>query len=105
MMSAEIAQLRAIVAAMPPAAEGMGPYLAKVRDGAYTVTDGDVEQLKADGFSEDEIPLLAEKAAADSQSIGNPRDVDAKNYERIYARAFEAGRHRKVARTLAHASS
>jgi len=49
--------------------------------------------------------MLAEKAAADSQSIGNPRDVDAKNYERIYARAFEAGRHRKVARALAHAGS
>ena len=47
--------------------------------------------------------MLAEKAAADSQSIGNPRDVDARNYERIYGRAFEAGRHRKVTRALAHA--
>jgi alkylhydroperoxidase family enzyme len=55
LMSEEIAQLRAIVAALPPAAEGMGPYLAKVRERAYTVTDADVEQLKADGFSEDEI--------------------------------------------------
>ena len=40
---------------MPPAAEGMAPYLAKVRERAYTVTDADVEQLKAAGFSEDEI--------------------------------------------------
>ena len=55
LMSEEIAQLRAIVAALPPAAEGMGPYLAKVRERAYTVTDADVEQLKSDGFSEDEI--------------------------------------------------
>lgn len=54
-MSEEIAQLRAIVAAMPPAAESMGPYLAMARERAYTVTDADVEQLKADGFSEDEI--------------------------------------------------
>jgi alkylhydroperoxidase family enzyme len=55
LMREEIAQLRAIVAALPPAAEGMGPYLAKVRERAYTVTDADVERLKSDGFSEDEI--------------------------------------------------
>ena len=72
----------------------------------YQLTeDLDIPSLNELGFSEDEIPLLAEKAAADSQSIGNPRDVDAKNYERIYARAFEAGRHRKVVRALAHAGS
>src|SRR5438874_3725522 len=70
----------------------------------YQLTeDLDIPSLNQLGFSEEEIPMLAEKAAADSQSIGNPRDVDAKNYERIYARAFEAGRHRKVARALAHA--
>src|SRR5438874_4934881 len=70
----------------------------------YQLTeDLDIPSLNELGFSEEEIPMLAEKAAADSQSIGNPRDVDAKNYERIYARAFEAGRHRKVARALAHA--
>ena len=72
----------------------------------YQLTeDLDIPSLNQLGFSEEEIPMLAEKAAADSQSIGNPRDVDAKNYERIYARAFEAGRHRKVARALAHAGS
>src|SRR5881398_3552191 len=72
----------------------------------YQLTeDLDIPSLNQLGFSEEEIPMLAEKAAADSQSIGNPRDVDARNYERIYARAFEAGRHRKVARALAHAGS
>src|SRR5437870_572150 len=72
----------------------------------YQLTeDLDIPSLNELGFSEEEIPMLAEKAAADSQSIGNPRDVDARNYERIYARAFEAGRHRKVARALAHAGS
>src|SRR5437763_7913049 len=72
----------------------------------YQLTeDLDIPSLSELGFSEDEIPLLAEKADADSQSIGNPRDVDARNYERIYARAFEAGRHRKVVRALAHAGS
>src|ERR1700720_498794 len=59
----------------------------------YQLTeDLDIPSLNELGFSEDEIPMLAEKAEADSQTIGNPRDVDAKNYEKIYARAFEAGR-------------
>jgi choline dehydrogenase len=68
----------------------------------YQLTeDLEIPSLNELGFSENEIPLLSEKAAADSQSIGNPRDVDATNYERIYTRAFEAGRHRKVTRVLA----
>ena len=66
--------------------------------------DLDIPSLNELGFAEDEIPMLADKAFADPQTIGNPRDVDAANYEKIYARAFEAGRHRKAARTLAHAS-
>ena len=75
-------------------------------DYVYQLTeDLEIPSLNELGFSEEEIPLLAQKAADDSQSIGNPRDVDAKSYERIYARAFEAGRHRKVTRALAHAGS
>jgi choline dehydrogenase len=59
-----------------------------------------VHQLTADvgirgmqelGFSEDEIPMLADKAFADPQTIGNPRDVDAAAYQKIYRRAFELG--------------
>ena len=46
------------------------------------------------GFKEDEIPMLADKAFADPQTIGNPRDVDAAGYRRIYARAFDLGRQR-----------
>jgi choline dehydrogenase len=70
----------------------------------YQLTeDLDIPSLNELGFAEEEIPLLAKKAEEDSQTIGNPRDVDARNYEKIYARAFEAGRHRKVARQLAHA--
>ena len=53
-MSEEIAALRTIVAEMPPPAEAMAPYLAKVRERAYAVTDADVEHLKK-AFSEDEI--------------------------------------------------
>jgi len=72
----------------------------------YQLTeDLDIPSLNELGFAEEEIPMLAKKAEADSQTIGNPRDVDAANYEKIYARAFEAGRHRKVTRQLAHAGS
>jgi alkylhydroperoxidase family enzyme len=54
-MSDYVADLRRIAAEMPPAPAAMGAYLEKVRDHAYTVTDADVEGLKAEGFSEDEI--------------------------------------------------
>ena len=54
-MSEHIEQLRTIVADMPPPAKSMESYLAKVRDRAYAVTDADVDGLKAEGFSEDEI--------------------------------------------------
>ena len=54
-MSEHVAELRAIVAGMPPAPEVMAPYLDKVRGSAYAVTDADVEELKAAGCSEDEI--------------------------------------------------
>jgi alkylhydroperoxidase family enzyme len=54
-VSEHIAQLRTVVADLLPAPEAMASYLAKVRERAYTVTDADVEGLKAAGFSEDEI--------------------------------------------------
>jgi alkylhydroperoxidase family enzyme len=38
---------------VPPPA--LAAYRAKVRDCAYTVTDADVDGLKAAGFSEEEI--------------------------------------------------
>jgi len=38
-----------------PAPAEMAHYLAKVRLHAYEVSDRDVEELKAAGFSEDEI--------------------------------------------------
>ncbi|HVM58649.1 MAG TPA: hypothetical protein VMT74_14400 [Gaiellaceae bacterium] len=54
-MSEPIDRLRATVAATPPAPDAMAAYLRKVHERAYSVTDGDVEALKAAGFSEDEI--------------------------------------------------
>jgi choline dehydrogenase len=61
-------------------------------EAVYELTeDVEIPSLQELGFDEAEIPMLAEKAAADSQTTGNPRDVDARGYERIYARAFEVG--------------
>jgi alkylhydroperoxidase family enzyme len=54
-VSEPIEQLRAMAAAAPPAPPVLAPYLEKVRDRAYTVTDGDVSTLVASGCSEDEI--------------------------------------------------
>ena len=54
-MSEHIDQLRATVAGAPPAPAAMATYLAKVHERAYTVVDADVEALKAEGFTEDEI--------------------------------------------------
>src|SRR6267143_777797 len=56
--------------------------------------DVDIMGMQELGFSAEEIPMLADKAFADPQTIGNPRDVDAAAYRRIYAQAFELGRHR-----------
>jgi hypothetical protein len=54
-VSEPIDQLRATVAAVPPAPDAMAGYLRKVHERAYTVVDGDVESMKAAGLSEDEI--------------------------------------------------
>jgi alkylhydroperoxidase family enzyme len=50
-----IDQLRATVAAAAPEPPALASYLDKVRSRAYTVTDADVDALKAAGVSEDEI--------------------------------------------------
>jgi choline dehydrogenase len=58
--------------------------------------DVEIPSLEELGFREDEIPMLAEKAANDPQTIGNPRDVDAAAYRRIYKRAFDLGHGRNA---------
>ena len=50
-----VARLREAARPDRPASEQMETYLAKVRLHAYEVSDRDVEELKAAGFSEDEI--------------------------------------------------
>ncbi|HEY7177687.1 MAG TPA: hypothetical protein VH305_00810 [Gaiella sp.] len=54
-MAEPIDELRALVSAAEPPAGILAPYLTKLRSGAYTVTDADVEELKEAGLSEDEI--------------------------------------------------
>lgn len=54
-MTEPLDELRAVVERTPEAPTAMAEYLAKVRDRAYTVTDADVEALKAAGCTEDEI--------------------------------------------------
>ena len=57
--------------------------------------DVEIPSMQELGFSEDEIPMLAEKAFADPQTIGNPRDVNKSGYERIYRQAFSMGKSRE----------
>jgi hypothetical protein len=54
-VSEHVEELRRIAAAAEPPPPAMETYLAKVRDRAHTVTDADVDGLKASGCSEDEI--------------------------------------------------
>ena len=58
--------------------------------------DVEIPSLQELGFSEDEIPMLADKAFADPQTIGNPRDLDVPAYRRIYQQAFDLGRDRSL---------
>jgi alkylhydroperoxidase family enzyme len=50
-----IDELRAVVAALPPPPPQSAAYLEKVRTCATTITDADVDELKRQGLSEDEI--------------------------------------------------
>ena len=54
-MGDPIEELRALAGTAPADDSRLRPYLAKVRSGAYAVTDDDVEALKSAGLSEDEI--------------------------------------------------
>jgi len=54
-VSDSIDGLRALAAAPVHAPPAMDAYVAKVHNGAFTITDGDVEDLKRAGITEDEI--------------------------------------------------
>ena len=54
-MAEPIDELRDLAAAAPAPPAAMAPYLDKVRERAYTVTDADVDALRDAGLSEDEV--------------------------------------------------
>jgi alkylhydroperoxidase family enzyme len=54
-MTEPLDRLRANAADLPRARPELAAYLEKVRGRAYSITDAEVEQLKAAGVSEDEI--------------------------------------------------
>ena len=54
--------------------------------------DVEIPSLQELGFQEEQIPMLAEIAFKDPQTIGNPRDLSLQSYVQIYRRAFELGR-------------
>ena len=47
--------------------------------------------LRELGFQEEEMSHLAELAARDPQTVGNPRPIDYEGYVKVYRRAFAAG--------------
>jgi choline dehydrogenase len=54
--------------------------------------DVEIPSLQTLGFSEEQIPMLAEIAYKDPQTIGNPRDLSVKSYQQIYGWAFDLGK-------------
>jgi choline dehydrogenase len=54
--------------------------------------DVEIPTLQQLGFREDEIPMLAEIAYQDPQTIGNPRDLTLQSYVQIYQRTFNQGK-------------
>lgn len=62
-------------------------------EAVYRMTDElGIPTLEELGFSEDEIPMLAQISYDDPQTIGNPRELEAADYEAIWKRVFERGR-------------
>jgi alcohol dehydrogenase class IV len=59
-----------------------------VRAVARLVSDTGIPTIRNLGIKEDDIPELAALAFHDSQTPGNPRDITAQDYERIYRAAY-----------------
>ena len=54
--------------------------------------DLNIPSLQALGFREEEIPMLADIAFKDPQTVGNPRDLTPASYVSIYQRTFAMGK-------------
>jgi choline dehydrogenase len=55
---------------------------------ARLAADLDIPSLPEMGIPEEDIPMLAQLAFDDPQTVGNPRDIDVKGYEQIYRSCF-----------------
>ncbi|MFC2046140.1 iron-containing alcohol dehydrogenase [Chloroflexota bacterium] len=55
---------------------------------ARLAEDLDIPTLPEMGIPEDDIPMLAQLAYDDPQTIGNPRDIDVAGYKMIYRSCF-----------------
>jgi choline dehydrogenase len=74
---------------------GLAPLDAALAgvDELYQLTDDvGIPTMEELGFSEHEIPMLAQIAFEDPQTIGNAREVDVAAYEDIYRNAFSRGK-------------
>jgi choline dehydrogenase len=65
------------------AAQAAGEYMAQLSH------DIGIPTLAELGIPKEDIPMLAELAFNDPQTIGNPRDIDQVGYEMIYRSCFE----------------
>ena len=65
----------------------------KAVEAVYRLTeDLEIPTLQSLGFREDEIPMLADIAFKDPQTIGNPRDLTRASYVQMWNRAFGVGK-------------
>jgi choline dehydrogenase len=55
---------------------------------ARLAADLDIPSLPQMGIPEEDVPMLAQLAYDDPQTIGNPRDITVKGYEQIYRSCF-----------------
>jgi choline dehydrogenase len=55
---------------------------------ARLAEDVGIPTLPEMGIPEEDIPMLAQLAFDDPQTVGNPRDIDVKGYEQIYRSCF-----------------
>ena len=72
--------------------EPLEAALAGIEELYRLTEDVGIPTMKELGFSEDEIPMLAQIAYEDPQTVGNPREVTVADYEDIYYNAFARGK-------------
>jgi choline dehydrogenase len=72
--------------------EPLDAALAGIEELYRLTEDVGIPTMQELGFSEDEIPMLAQIAYEDPQTVGNPRAVTVADYEEIYHDAFARGK-------------